>query len=362
MARKVSVAGVHTEAEILSQPRCWAECLRALRGCKEIGQILQETSSRRDWLFVGCGSSFYLALAAASSWTALTGLAARAVPASELLLYPELLPGGGSDFQPILISRSGHTSEVLKAAEYLKFKGSPGAAITCTPGQPIQDLCSVTVCLEAANEESMVMTRSFTSMLVGLQFLAAKLAGKSAFLDSLESTAHSAQTALDLMAPQIQTFVENHNFADYVYLGQGPYYGLACEGGLKVTEMSCSYGQAFHTLEFRHGPKSIVGPQTLIAFLLSESGGDAERDLLEEVKRLGGTTLVIANRAGEKTREASDLVVELSLPGQSEGASEYGRLAPHILPGQLLGLFTGLKKGLDPDQPRNLDRAVILKE
>lgn len=361
MVRKGSTAGVYTEAEILSQPRCWAECLRALRASTEIGQIVQQTSSRRNWLFVGCGSSYYLALAAASSWTALTGLQARAIPASELLLYPELLAGRVSDFQSVLISRSGHTSEVLKAAEYLNSQGAPGVAITCTPGQPIQNLCTVTICLEPANEQSMVMTRSFTSMLIGLQFLAATFAGRSAVLDLAESMAHAAQAALDLMAPQIQAFVENHSFADYVYLGHGPYHGLACEGALKITEMSCSYGQAFHTLEFRHGPKSIVGPETLIAFLLSQSAGDAERELLEEVKRLGGTTLVIADKAGEKTRQASDLVVELSL-SCDQGASEYVSLAPHILPAQLLGLYTGLKKDLDPDQPRNLSRAVILNE
>jgi glutamine---fructose-6-phosphate transaminase (isomerizing) len=361
MIRRASTAGVHTEAEILSEPRCWGECLQVLRKSREIDQILRESSSRSEWLFVGCGSSFYLALAAASSWAALTGLPARAVPASELLLYPELV-ASGSDFQPVLISRSGNTSEVLKAGEYLKSKGAPGVAITCTPGQPMQELCSVTVCLEPADEQSMVMTRSFSSMLIGLQFLAAKFAGKSAFLDSLETMAHSAERALDSMAPQMQAFVDEHELAHYVYLGQGPYYGLACEGALKITEMSCSYGQAFHTLEFRHGPKSIAGPETLIAFLLSQPGHDPERDLLEEVKRLGGTTLVIANKADEKTREASDLVVELNLRDNSECISEYACLAPHILPGQLLGLYTGLKKDLDPDQPRNLSRAVILDE
>jgi glucosamine--fructose-6-phosphate aminotransferase (isomerizing) len=360
MLKTGSTPGIYTEAEIVSEPRCWAECLQALRNNDEISQIIQASFSRRDWLFVGCGSSYYLALAAASSWTALTGLQARAVPASELLLFPNLLPSGGSVFQTVLISRSGHTSEVLKAAEHLKSRGAPGVAITCTPGQPIQELVSATVCLAPADERSMVMTRSFTSMLLGLEFLAATLAKNDAFLDSLEAVAHATQNALDLMVPEIRGFVEARNFGDYVYLGQGPYYGLACEGALKVTEMSCSYAQCFHTLEFRHGPKSIVGPETLIAFLLSAPGEDAERDLLEEVKRLGGTTLVIVNKADDRIRQASDLLIELNLPGDS--GSEYARLAPHILPGQLLGLYTGLKKGLDPDQPRNLSRAVILNQ
>jgi glutamine---fructose-6-phosphate transaminase (isomerizing) len=360
MLKKGRAPGAYTEAEILSEPCCWGECLQALRENAEVDQFLQITSSRREWLFIGCGSSYYLAQAAASSWTALTGFAARATPASELLLFPNLLPSAGAASQPVLISRSGHTSEILKAAEYLNSKGTPGVAITCTPGQPIQELASATVCLAPADEKSMVMTRSFTSMLIAFQFLAAKLAKNTAFPELLEGLARSAQTALDLMAPRIRDFVQRHDFADYVYLGQGPYYGLACEGALKVTEMSCSYAQSFHTLEFRHGPKSIVGPETLISFLLSESGQESESDVLEELKRLGATTLVVANEGDERIQKASDLLIELKLSNDSEADSEYARLGAYILPGQLLGLYTGLKKGLDPDQPRNLSRAVIL--
>ena len=38
------------------------------------------------------------------------------------------------------------------------------------------------------------------------------------------------------------------------------------------------------------------------------------------------------------------------------------RPAAYLFAGQLLGLYTGLKKGLDPDNPRNLSRVVVLGE
>jgi len=41
---------------------------------------------------------------------------------------------------------------------------------------------------------------------------------------------------------------------------------------------------------------------------------------------------------------------------------EFARLVPYLFVGQLLGLFTGLKKELDPDSPRNLSRVVVLDE
>jgi glucosamine--fructose-6-phosphate aminotransferase (isomerizing) len=349
--------GSHTLAEIISQPQCWADCLGALDEGNHLGRVLKQFGTQTDWLFVGCGSSFYVAQVAAASWTALTGLRARAVPASDLLLFPDLILSDSRPCQPVLISRSGHTSEVLKAAEYLESKkGLRTLAITCVAGQPLEKVATATLFLLPADEKSMVMTRSFSSMLIGLQSLAAALAHQSSFSEALRKLPGFAQPVFGPLPPRIRQFVDSHDFADYVFLGQGPFHGLANEAMLKVKEMSCSYAQCFHTLEFRHGPKAIVSPVTLVTFLMSETGYQAEREVLEEIKSLGGITLVIANIADGPTRRAADFLVELNL-----GVPEYARLAAYVFAGQLLGLMTGLKKGHNPDSPRNLTRAVILK-
>jgi glucosamine--fructose-6-phosphate aminotransferase (isomerizing) len=346
----------HTLSEILSQPQCWADCLLALQKSHEIETALRQLPARSDWLFIGCGSSFYIAQTAASSWTALTGQRARAVPASELLLFPGLVTSG-APCQPVLISRSGHTSEVLKAAEYLESKEDIRIlAITCVDGQQLEKISTATLHMLAADEQSMVMTRSFTSMLLGLQFLAATVGKQNAFLESLEKLPALAQTALDTLPSRTRQFVGGHDFADYVFLGQGPFYGVASEAMLKVKEMSRSYAQCFHTLEFRHGPKAIVSSETLLTFLLSESGYASEREVLEEMKGLGGTTVVVTNKADDVVRRTADFLVELNLD-----LPEYARLTTYLLTGQLLGLFTGLKKGFDPDRPRHLSRAVVLQ-
>jgi glucosamine 6-phosphate synthetase-like amidotransferase/phosphosugar isomerase protein len=75
------------------------------------------------------------------------------------------------------------------------------------------------------------------------------------------------------------------------------------------------------------------------------------------MKSLGGATLVVANHASKRVRAAADMLIELSID-----APEVALLAPSLVPGQLLGLYTGLKKGLDPDSPRHLSRAVILDD
>ena len=347
-------AGAHSLMEIVSQSDCWSACFESLQQSGSLGQVSASFADAEEWLFIGCGSSYYVALCAAATMTAFTGRRARAVPASEVLLYPELAFGPAKNLVPVLISRSGQTSEVLKAAEWLRSQSIPTLAISCAEGQTLETLASLTITLPA-DEKSTVMTRSFTSMLLALQNLAAHLGKKNEEAKQLSNMPGLAAATLATLPDIIRSFVAAHTFADYICLGQGPYYGLACEYALKVTEMSVSYAQVFHTLEFRHGPKSVVNPENLLVFLLSEKGYEAEVDLLEEMKSLGGTTLVVTNRATERVRASADLLVDLNLD-----VPEFLRLAPSLVPGQLLGLYTGLRKGLDPDSPRNLSRAVIL--
>ena len=349
-------AASHTWSEILSQASVWQAILDGVRESPVIERILEASSTKREWFFIGCGTSFYLAEAAAASWTLLTGLRARAIPASEVLLFPNLLQAGSAEAQAVVISRSGRTSEAVRTAKVLRQELQiPTVGITCAQNSELEQACDVSIVLRAADEQSTVMTRSFTSMLLGLQVLAAGRAGNSQFIDTLRAMAKKFAPRIRPLAAQIEAFVAQHTFAGYVFLGQGPFHGISREAALKVMEMSCSYSQFFHTLEFRHGPKTIVSPAACLTFFLSDTAQDTESQVLSEMKELGGAILAICNRASDDIRRVSDLVIELDMPG-----NELALLAPFIVPCQLLGFFAGLRRGLNPDEPKNLTRVVLL--
>jgi glucosamine--fructose-6-phosphate aminotransferase (isomerizing) len=348
--------GAVTRTEILSQPACWKECFATLDKNKDFESLGKALPKDAEYLFIGCGSSYYLAQAAAASWKMIAGGRARALPASELLLFPELVLDEAVEYKPILVSRSGCSSEIVQAARYLERERKiPTLAISCSKDHPLDAMAQATIHVLPADEKSVVMTRSFSSMLLGLQALAAFFADRKEISDGLRRLPDALQAVLDALNAGIRDFVQARTFADYVFLGQGPLFGIACEGQLKIKEMSRSYAQVFHTLEFRHGPKAIVGPEILIVFLLSDTGYNVEREVLEEMKALGATTLVIANKADAAARKSADFLVELSLD-----VPECARLAGYLITCQLLGLYTGLKKGCNIDIPRNLSRAVIL--
>ena len=199
------------------------------------------------------------------------------------------------------------------------------------------------------------MTRSFTAILLAFQRLGLQFVGDHLLSSALDQLPQRGQAWLDGHARKIQEFAAKRKFDDYVFLGQGVHYWLAQEAGLKVTEMSSSYAQVYHSMEFRHGPRSIAGPNTLITLFVSEAAAEAETVLARELKELGAAICVIANRATSDLRNCSDLLIELGLD-----VPEFARYAVTAIPGHLMGTAVGLRKGLNPDAPKNLTRAVVL--
>lgn len=345
--------GVKTLVEISSQPAVWQRCLHDLRRADLHRFTDGHSPLEVDWVFIGCGTSFYLAQAAAFSFTSLLNTAAHAVPASEALLRPELVFSRGFKFHyPVLISRSGHTSEVLSVAEVLNNKGIPFLAVTCD-GRELVEMTDKVLKINV-EEESTVMTASFTSMLLSLQYLAATVANNDKFIEALHQLPNHLERLLDAYNDEVMAFARK-SFDDVAFLGQGALYAIAAESALKVMESSSTFAQYFHTLEFRHGPKSIAGSSTLVGGLISDVGYDAESAVLLEMKDLGSRILVVVNTAGDRLREQADLLIELDLP-----VPELARLAIYVVWGQLLGSYRALEKGLDPDHPKNLSRVVTI--
>ncbi len=344
--------GSKTIGEIYNQPEAWTRCLETL-DTLDLDRVVGDKDPRaHPWLLVGCGTSFHLADAAAYMVRALTGAPARAVPASEILFNPELEVPSGSAIFPVLISRSGHTSEVLQVAELLRQRHLEFLAVTCDANELAQ-LSRRTIHIPIA-EESIVMTSSFTSMLLALQYVAARFARNANFIEALRRLPSALSGLLPVYADQVEDFTSTP-IEDAAFLAQGALYPIAREMALKVMESSSSYAQFFHTLEFRHGPKSIVSENVLVGALLSEKSYKEESLVVLEMKELGGRILTIANHITPEVKRCSDLAIELDVP-----VPELALSIVYLVWGQLLGVRFGLRKGLNPDSPRNLSRVVTL--
>lgn len=343
--------GSHTYAEIKSQGQTWVETLHKMQPVNsQLVEFLQKPYS--DTLFIGCGSTHYLSLASAAIWQSLTRRRAHGLPASELWMFPKSVILGSPSLL-VAVSRSGYTTETLRAIETYKSIGHKNVlAVTCYPEKPMADTTEYILAAEHANEESVAQTRSFSNMFLLTQIAAGLTANAPDFIQRLAAIPNFFDSLMSKYESLAQDLGKNDHLQRFVFLGSNHNYGLASEGMLKMKEMSLSSSEVFHFMEFRHGPKSVVAPGTLIIGLIHDDARDKEVKVLVEMKELGATTLAIADSTvGIK----ADYVVELGT-----GLDSQVRAVLQLPFMQLLAFYRSMSKGLNPDRPKNLTSVIEL--
>ena len=129
-------------------------------------------------IFTGCGSTYFLALAAAALTQQMTGFPCRAFPASELWLYPRCSYVDGKTLL-VAVSRSGETTETLQACEAF-IRDQRGALLTlsCYDQMPLAKLGSLNIVLPSGQEQSVAQTRAFSTLYLATVALACLWAGR----------------------------------------------------------------------------------------------------------------------------------------------------------------------------------------
>ncbi|ATP42489.1 glucosamine--fructose-6-phosphate aminotransferase [Solibacillus sp. R5-41] len=303
-------------------------------------------------LFTGCGTSFYLAIAAARYYQFATGEIAVAVPASELFLHKDthILPN--KKYNVIGISRSGTTSEIIMALEHLKGANNiRSMAVTCNGNTPMTNAADEVIALDDISEKSVVMTQSFSNMLYALQLYAAKKSDRSDLMGQLEEIPAHVKVALENGEP-LKQVTENENKTRFIFLGSGAYNGLAKEATLKLKEMTQTECESYSNLEFRHGPISIVDNETVIILFTQKETQNFDQALIKDIQKLGGCVVVIG--VASEQLEA-DVIIKLS-----DKLDDLNRLVEVVPYFQLLAFQRAIFKGFDPDKPRNLTQVVNL--
>jgi len=340
--------GEFTRQEILSQPESWAAALAVLTRARRDILSLAPTRRYRQVIFTGCGSTYYLALAAATLTQELTGLPGRALPASELWLYPR---ASYVDEPTLLVavSRSGETTETLRACQAFRAQ-QRGELVTlsCYPQAHLATMGALNLVLPSGQEQSVAQTRAFSTLYLGTVALATLWAGRDDLFAALERLPDAGRKVIEQALPLAAELGRDLSIDRFYWLGSGPRYGLAAELSLKMKEMSLTHSEPFHFLEFRHGPKSMVTPSALVIGLRSTVNGQHEMAVLEDVRALGGRVLALAEAN-------ADLAFQ-------SGLDEAIRNLLYLPPGQLLALERALTRKLDPDHPNHLEAVVQLKE
>jgi glucosamine--fructose-6-phosphate aminotransferase (isomerizing) len=343
-----------TYAEIVSQPEALAGAIRAVEAESTNLHGMRQPYERT--IFTGCGSTYYLSLAAAAVFQRLTGATASGIPAGELMLAPqEVYPPQPARTLLVAVSRSGATTETVRAVRhFLQHTNGDVITITCQPDNELSRLGRLNIHIPEAQERSIAQTRAFSAMWIAVCALAGLWADDEALLDTLRRVPDLSQPFIASLDGPMQRLGGNLSLDRIYFLGSGLRYGLACEGSLKMKEMSLTHSEPFHFLEFRHGPQSMVNETTLVVALMGDDPQGYEAEVVRDVQSLGAQALVLS----------ASTIYELSATqvGVAPGLDEVARSVLYLPPLQLLALGRAAAKGLNPDMPHNLSAVVVLDE
>jgi glucosamine--fructose-6-phosphate aminotransferase (isomerizing) len=310
-------------------------------------------------LFLASGSPYYLGTSAAVYWQQILNVPARAVMASEMLLFPGgHLPPAGSRPLLVVVSRSGSTSEVLWALDQFEARFPQRAVlVTCAPGSPLAQRISHQVVLPEGMEQTVPQTRSFSAMYLAVQMLGSVLAHQDEMTDLLTHAHRHFPAELDQWEEQIAAVVADNALRHVFFLGSGPLYGIAIEASLKMSEMSLTEAFAYPFLESRHGPRSLIDDNSLVVGLFGRTAFSYENAVVAELKRDAGARIAALTAEGLPPVTGGDVVLA--------GAA----LWPDAVQGllylpvvQLLAYYRAITAGVNPDQSRNLVPYVKLDD
>lgn len=354
----------HTEREIIHQPGIWAATYRkVLKEAGAIEDFMSRSIEKADRIILtGAGTSAYIGLSLAGEFQAKWNTPAQAISTTDLVTHPEYYLSKQESVLLVSFARSGNSPESCAAATLTDkiVKHCDHLVITCDPGGKLSTHCEVSskfmvVLPEEANDKSLAMTSSYTGMM-----LAGLLISRIRNIREEERNvgnliAYGAEILVNTL-PELKK-VAKLDFKRAVFLGSGPLLGTATESQLKLQELTDGHVicKVDSYLGFRHGPKAVTDPSTLMVYLFSNDPHvlQYERDLVHSMKkgrnamyRIG---IMESERISKFVEGEFDLVVKMAEPEAS--LDEVYLSICEVIPAQLLGLFKSIELGLDPDSP-----------
>ncbi len=348
----------HTLREICQQPYTWTQTSQLMQSCRNA--LRSGVKDICSLILTGSGSSEYAGDCVRIPLQSALGIDVQALGGGAILTHGSKSLARGRPGLMVSIARSGDSPESVGALSYV-LSTEPEMrhlVLTCNAaGGLATSFCNdarvrAITFNETTNDQSLVMTSSFTNLVLGARFLGLledparyqAIGEKSSAIAS-----HILTTQFDLLAQ-----AANLPFKRAVFLGSGARFAAAREGALKMLEMTAgrvtTLCETF--LGLRHGPMSYVHKDCLIvAFLSSEPLLRAyEFDLLREVnhKDLGLLKVMVGEDIPPDLVRKQDVLIEC--PGMKELGDDNSPIID-VLVGQVLAFFRSLHEGLSPDCP-----------
>jgi glucosamine--fructose-6-phosphate aminotransferase (isomerizing) len=314
-------------------------------------------------LILACGTSYYAGSVAKYWLESLAKIPTNVEVASEYR-YRDSVPNPKT--LVVTITQSGETADTLAALKHARNLGMKHTLTVCNVAtSAMVRECSLAYITHAGAEIGVASTKAFSTQLVGLFLLTLALAQVRGHLTDEQERAHLkalrhlpvAVQAVLALEPQViawsDIFARKENA---LFLGRGLHYPIACEGALKLKEISYIHAEAYPAGELKHGPLALVTAEMpVVTVAPNDALLEKLKSNLQEVRARGGELFVFADAGGPVAPGERGHLLEVTAGGNL--------IAPVVftVPLQMLAYHVAVLKGTDVDQPRNLAKSLTVE-
>lgn len=263
----------------------------------------------------------------------------------------------------LAISQSGETKDVMRALSTAQDAGLPVFSCVNSVGSLIARSTGCGVYIHAGRENAVASTKAFTGSVTCLALVASwfaqhrtkntNLMKRRELIDSL----HRLPTYMGMCMPLREQCKEiamklrdkNHMFI----LGKGLGEPIAQEGALKIKEISYIHAEGYGGGSLKHGPFALLDKGTpVIHLVFNDQNAQAMRIAAQEVKARGSYNICITDKPSLCKGLADDII---AIPSNGPLTALLA-----VVPMQLLAYELSVARGINPDKPRHLAKAVTV--
>src|SRR3989339_1654902 len=318
---------------------------------EQIETLARAILGAQGTFLVGCGTAAKACMAAEYFFSVIAGHHVNFAPASEFKLYHRFLK---KESLLIVVSQSGETADALEAMKVAKAKGAKGLAIVNVKGSTIDREADYSLRINAGPERAVASTKALTGQLAVLMLIAYAMAGK--LKEGKTLLLETSSMINDMLNPRYIERIENlaeriKTKEDLYIIGKSWNFPMALESAIKIQEVSYIHAEGFAGGELKHGPIALIEEGTPCIALMGND--EVTTDILSntiELKARGAFTIGVA----PQRNEAFDEWLKVPDAGHAQALV-------NIIPIQILSYFLAVKRGKDPDMPRNLAKSVTVK-
>lgn len=319
--------------------------------------------SIREVVFVACGSAYHTGLVGKSVLEGLCKIPCRAELASEFrysepLITPETLT--------VFISQSGETADTIASMRLAGRCGAQVLSIVNAQGSTMARESENVIFTRAGKEIAVATTKAYSAQLAALYALAIYIANLRGTISvekydrlvaELVALPRKIGEALELVNEDVKCVAkEMYASRDIFYIGRQIDFATACEGSLKMKEISYINSQAYAAGELKHGTISLIEKNTpVIAVAGAKRIIHKTASNACEVSARGARVVGFATAAGKDFLQGADKIICVNDTAEEFGGSLL------VLPLQLLSYYTAKLRGCSIDKPKNLAKSVTVE-